>query len=54
MVRTLLVLIVLLSLVYLRMQRRARRGDRICPQCGRPNPGYRVYCRVCSTRLVRR
>jgi predicted amidophosphoribosyltransferase len=54
MVRTALVMIVVLSLVYLRLQRARRRGDRVCPQCGRPNPAYREYCRVCSARLVRR
>lgn len=46
-------LVVVLALVYLRLLRRQRRGDRVCPQCGRANPGYREYCRACSTRLVR-
>ncbi len=52
--RAYLLLIVVLSLVYLRMLRRRRRGDKVCPQCGRPNPAYREYCRVCSARLARR
>ena len=47
-------LVVVLALVYLRMLRRPRRGDRLCPQCGRGNPAYRDYCRACSARLVRR
>ncbi|MGA2079350.1 MAG: hypothetical protein ABSH53_01860 [Holophaga sp.] len=54
MVRTALVAIVLLSLIYLRLQRARRSGDKVCPQCGRGNPAYREYCRVCSAKLARR
>ncbi len=52
--RAYLLLIVVLGLVYLRMLRRRRPGDKVCPQCGRPNPAHREYCRVCSARLARR
>jgi hypothetical protein len=54
MLKVTLWLVILLALIYLRLLRRQRRGDRICPQCGRPNPAQREYCRACSARLVRR
>ena len=54
MMRAVLVAIVLLSLIWLRLQRAKHRGDKVCPQCGRGNPAYREYCRVCSAKLARR
>ena len=47
-------LAVLLVLVGLRLLRGRRRGDRVCPRCGRTNPAHRDYCRACSARLARR
>jgi hypothetical protein len=47
------IVIVLLALVllYLRMLRRAREADRVCPDCGTRNPRHLARCRSCSAPL---
>ena len=51
MTKIILVLLAL-GLLYLRLLRRRRAADRVCPRCGRRSPGHLSRCRNCSAPLA--
>ena len=40
-----------LGLLCLRLLRRKREADRVCPACGKRNPRHLTHCRGCSEPL---
>lgn len=40
-----------LVLIYLRLLRRKREADRVCPGCGERNPRHLTHCRRCMALL---
>lgn len=48
------ILCILLGLLYLRLYRKKRTQDKICPHCGRRNPPHQTNCMECSAPLFNR
>lgn len=46
-----IVVLLALGLLYLRLLRRKREADRVCPACGKRNPRHLTHCRSCSALL---
>jgi len=46
-----ILLVLILGLLYVRLLRRRRLGDRLCPHCNTRNPRHLAHCRHCGAPL---